>query len=204
MLSVPEEYYKYCLSCVYQMLEVVMQDCHLLTATKQCLNYILQCQNAKEVAAAHKFKDFHKSAPNSLPATFHYSFDLAQQVHNPVYPMQPGPIYFKVLRHSQSLRFFLYMLWDQKTSKLPDWWIDNLWQRSHCSDFNAALFPWDFWSQRAACGTDSWQLHQTKQECINHVGLVFVDGKNVCSIVPVSPSCWPATQSSHLIGALVF
>lgn len=78
-----------------------LQDCHLLTATKQRSHYTLQCQNAQEVAAAHNLKDFCKSTPNSLPATFHYSFDFAQQVHYPANPMQPGPIYFKVPRRCQ-------------------------------------------------------------------------------------------------------
>ena len=37
--------------------------------------------------------------PNSLPMTFHYSFDFAQQVHLPSSPLQPGPIYFLVPRN---------------------------------------------------------------------------------------------------------
>ena len=32
--------------------------------------------------------------PCSLPSVIHYSFDMAQQVHYPSDPLQPGPIYF--------------------------------------------------------------------------------------------------------------
>ena len=34
----------------------------------------------------------------SGPATVHYSFDFAQQVHYPHNPLQPGPLYFKTAR----------------------------------------------------------------------------------------------------------
>ena len=34
----------------------------------------------------------------SGPATVHYSFDFAQQVHYPHNPLQPGPMYFKTAR----------------------------------------------------------------------------------------------------------
>ena len=33
-------------------------------------------------------------SPCSLPSVVHYSFDMAQQVHYPSDPLQPGPIYF--------------------------------------------------------------------------------------------------------------
>ena len=32
------------------------------------------------------------------PGKCHYSFDIAQQVHFPSVPLQPGPIYFKCPR----------------------------------------------------------------------------------------------------------
>ena len=32
--------------------------------------------------------------PCSLPTMVHYSFDMAQQVHYPSNPLQPGPLYF--------------------------------------------------------------------------------------------------------------
>ena len=35
-----------------------------------------------------------RSEPCSLSAIVHYSFDMAQQVHYPSDPLQPGPIYF--------------------------------------------------------------------------------------------------------------
>ena len=35
----------------------------------------------------------------SGPNTVHYSFDFAQQVHYPDNPLQPGPMYFKGVKH---------------------------------------------------------------------------------------------------------
>ena len=35
-----------------------------------------------------------RSAPCSFDSMMHYSFDMAQQVHYPSDPLQPGPIYF--------------------------------------------------------------------------------------------------------------
>ena len=60
------------------------------------------CDSAKEQVRAH-FKDgdvFSPPPPASCPepcslqSMVHYSFDMAQQVHYPSNPLQPGPIYF--------------------------------------------------------------------------------------------------------------
>ena len=37
---------------------------------------------------------FSNHRPLSMPGIEHYSFDMAQQVHYPSNPLQPGPIYF--------------------------------------------------------------------------------------------------------------
>ena len=67
------------------------QEKHLLTATKQRSHYTSQVQQAKAALDGQRFDTADKSSP---PATAHYSFDFAQQIHFPHKPLQPGPIYF--------------------------------------------------------------------------------------------------------------
>jgi len=77
------------------------QELHLHRATSQRSYYAHLCQQSAAIAKSFLLQHFQKSTPNSLPATFHDSFDFAQQVLYPANPMQPGPIYFKVPRRCQ-------------------------------------------------------------------------------------------------------
>ena len=60
------------------------------------------CDTAKQAIKNHftidnEFKPpppFSRNEPCSLQQPMHYSFDMAQQVHYPSDPLQPGPIYF--------------------------------------------------------------------------------------------------------------
>ena len=74
---------------------------HLRTATMQRSHYTYMCEQSRAIAKKYNLIDFRKSERNSLPSSFHYSFDYAQQVLFPANPMQPGPIYFKVPRRCQ-------------------------------------------------------------------------------------------------------
>ena len=77
------------------------QETHLMKATTQRSHYTGLCEKSRIVAKDYNLVDFQKSDANSLPASFQYSFDYAQQVLYPANPMQPGPIYFKVPRRCQ-------------------------------------------------------------------------------------------------------
>ena len=75
---------------------------HLLLATKERSYYRAVCETAKQSVRQHfqhggVFSPPPPSSrrePCSLPSVVHYSFDMAQQVHYPSDPLQPGPIYF--------------------------------------------------------------------------------------------------------------
>ena len=67
---------------------------HLCTVEEEQKHYNQLVKEAK--TAGITSLSWH--TPNSLPMTFHYSFDFAQQVHLPSSPLQPGPIYFLVPR----------------------------------------------------------------------------------------------------------
>lgn len=66
---------------------------HLDLVAKERKFYKDIIQRSKET-----FQGKESSVPNScsIDATVHYSFDMAQQVHIPSNPLQPGPIYFLV------------------------------------------------------------------------------------------------------------
>ena len=71
-------------------------------ATKERSFYRSVCDTAKQsvrqsFVQSGKFSPPPPSSrlsPCSLPSVVHYSFDMAQQVHYPSDPLQPGPIYF--------------------------------------------------------------------------------------------------------------
>ena len=70
---------------------------HLCTVEEEWKHYNQLVKEAKTAAAAG-ITSLSRHTPNSLPMTFHYSFDFAQQVHRPSSPLQPGPIYFLMPR----------------------------------------------------------------------------------------------------------
>ena len=73
-----------------------------LLASKERSLYRSVCNNAKQetrkvFTVNDKFSSpppFFSLQPCSNQTTMHYSFDMAQQVHYPSDPLQPGPIYF--------------------------------------------------------------------------------------------------------------
>ena len=75
---------------------------HLLLASKERSLYRSVCNDAKqEPRKVFTINDefsppppFSSLQPCSNQMTRHYSFDMAQQVHYPSDPLQPGPIYF--------------------------------------------------------------------------------------------------------------
>ena len=75
---------------------------HILLATKERSYYRTACDAAKrsvrqlflEAGVFSPPPPSSRRPPCSLPSTVHYSFDMAQQVHYPSDPLQPGPIYF--------------------------------------------------------------------------------------------------------------
>ena len=76
------------------------QERHLLDAERERSLYKNLCDESKEsIAPILPALDFNTvRASCSFKGKMHYSFDYAQQVHLPSYPMQPGPIYIKVPR----------------------------------------------------------------------------------------------------------
>ena len=73
-----------------------------MLATKEQSFYSAVCERAKQ-SVRQKFESngvfsppppASQHPPCSLPSVVHYSFDMAQQVHYPSDPLQPGPIYF--------------------------------------------------------------------------------------------------------------
>ena len=73
-----------------------------MLATKERSYYQTVCDHSKRQVRVHftegdQFSPppaFSSLEPCSLQSTMHYSFDMAQQVHYPSNPLQPGPIYF--------------------------------------------------------------------------------------------------------------
>ena len=74
---------------------------HVTLATKERSYYRAVCDRSKQ-DIKHIFQlenafippPFSRPAPCSRELRAHYSFDMAQQVHYPSDPLQPGPIYF--------------------------------------------------------------------------------------------------------------
>ena len=74
----------------------------MLLATKERSFYRSRCDQAKQQLVTHFTQSgvfsppppFTSHGPCSLEGMVHYSFDMAQQMHYPSNPLQPGPIYF--------------------------------------------------------------------------------------------------------------
>lgn len=66
---------------------------HLEFVAKERDNYRNVIKNSKDEFQLHNSS---RSIPNScsFSSSIHYSFDMAQQVHIPSNPLQPGPLYF--------------------------------------------------------------------------------------------------------------
>lgn len=64
---------------------------HLQTVSRERKYY----QNSIQITRV-QFNSNNTATPNSCmyKATVHYSFDMAQQIHIPSNPLQPGPIFF--------------------------------------------------------------------------------------------------------------
>ncbi|KAJ8043724.1 hypothetical protein HOLleu_10939 [Holothuria leucospilota] len=73
--------------------KLIQQQEHLRVVNQE---RVLYQQHVKESKAALTGKEMSlgEHAPCSMEGSMHYSFDFAQQVHNPNDPDQPGPIYF--------------------------------------------------------------------------------------------------------------
>ena len=73
-----------------------------MVATKERSFYRTVCNKAKQQVHSQFSENgvfspplpFASREPCSFPNIVHYSFDMAQQIHYPANPLQPGPIYF--------------------------------------------------------------------------------------------------------------
>ncbi|XP_067943168.1 uncharacterized protein [Watersipora subatra] len=80
-----------------EKLKLLQDHSDHLRHAKAAREYMNQClRDCKSQLPANKVLGCNQ--PLSGPATAHYSFDFAQQVHYPNDPQQPGPIYFKTPR----------------------------------------------------------------------------------------------------------
>ena len=78
---------------------LLRQDQHLREATTERTAYQAACAYSKTCAEELGISELGRS--DNPPASFHYSFDFAQQLHYPAHPMQPGPVFFKTPRKMQ-------------------------------------------------------------------------------------------------------
>ena len=78
---------------------LLKQEEHLRQATTERSAYQRMCAESKAAAEALHITELGRY--DNPPATFHYSFDFAQQLHYPANPLQPGPIFFKTARKVQ-------------------------------------------------------------------------------------------------------
>ena len=69
---------------------------HLAKARQERSVYTAVCESSKRTLSVGEKLGHHNMC--SRNKTMHYSFDFAQQVFFPSNPLQPGPIYFKILR----------------------------------------------------------------------------------------------------------
>ena len=80
----------------FQVLQVAINHITLAEKERARYNAIYQlCRSSVRSAFANSFPlPFTNVDPSSVAVEAHYSFDMAQQVHYPSNPLQPGPIYF--------------------------------------------------------------------------------------------------------------
>lgn len=78
--------------------KVHKQEQHLAIVQKECSLYNDMVHTAKQTVHKKNIIDLSARFPISRDFCMHYSFDFAQQVHYLSDPLQPGPVYFLLLR----------------------------------------------------------------------------------------------------------
>ena len=81
---------------------LLRQDQHLREATAERTSYQAACAYSKTFAEEQGgISELGRS--DNPPASFHYSFDFAQQMHYPANPLQSGPVSTSTEFHSREL-----------------------------------------------------------------------------------------------------
>ena len=171
-----------------------------MLATKERSYYQTVCDHSKRQVRVHftegdQFSPppaFSSLEPCSLQSTMHYSFDMAQQVHYPSNPLQPGPIYFLTPR-----KCALFGVCCEALPRQITYLIDEASDTGKGS--NTIVSMLHHFLKVHSLGECDVHLHKTTQCSSTSCGVQW----SVSTRRSRSPSSLSATRSSHRTGVLV-